>query len=111
MSTNNRDTDKVPIYELGFAFHAGNGSSSNIAIHCGAFDSNVSNSLVFKSTSLLTEAKWETLSRLVIELFDPDALVVTSHNHIEKKGGGKPIDVGGMFTYRKGGVLQQHPFA
>lgn len=108
LRTNNRDTDKTPIVELGFGFSAWNGDDSNISIHAGAYSSFVSNSLVLTVEESLSEAEWRGLCEAVISSFDPDDLVVTSHDYMKRHGDGTPIETGGVFTYKRGGVLIKH---
>lgn len=110
LNTNKRDTDKTPIVELGFDFHAWNGGSSSVAIRAGVFSSLVSNGFVLKVSESLSEPQWRSLCELAVSTLDPDELVVTSHDYIERHGGGTPTEAGGWFTYRRGGDLTRHEF-
>lgn len=108
LSTNNRDTDRTPIVELGFGFHAWNGSSSSVAIYIGAYEPRIPNSLLLTVDESISESEWRRLSEISISIFDPDDLVVTSHDYMKKHGDGTPIEVGGLFTYKRGSVLTRH---
>lgn len=110
LKTNNRDIDKTPIVELGFSFNAWNGKDANISIHIGAYDSPMPNSVVLRPSGSESEGTWRQLCELAVSVFDPDELVVTSHDYIERHGGGMPTEAGGWFTYRRGGSLLQHDY-
>jgi len=69
----------------------------------------VGNSVVLKlgSEGRLSESAYRTIIEEIVRAFDPDHAVVTSHEYIARAGATMPWEAG-IFTYTRGGTVQQH---
>ena len=55
----------------------------------------------------LTDNSYRTIMEQMVRAFDPDHAVVTSHEYIGRAGATMPWEAG-LFTYTRGGTVQQH---
>lgn len=111
LKSNNRDDNGMAIEELGFSFGAWNGRdvmSASLSVRCGAFSNVVGNAVVLSlpdSEAPPAEADRvlfrSTMEKMLVA-FDPDTIVLTSTEFLNRLGGGTPVDVGGWVVYRRG---------
>jgi len=112
LRVNRRDLDHKPIPELGFKLGIWNGKSASFSATVGAYSPYTSNRTVLSFSETPNELKendWKNLLEAMIQSFDPDHAVVTSHEYLERVGAPKTTDAG-WFTYERGGEIRQHPF-
>lgn len=82
LRTNNRDTDKSPILELGWSFSAWNGNldqSASVMVHCGCYSQRVGNSVVLHVPRQPVEqlpTLPEALAGILIEVWEPESAVL-----------------------------------
>lgn len=108
LRTNNRDTDGQPIPELGFSIGVWNGKhelSASFSASCGGWSNLVKNSAVLDFDSSWNENNFLSQDRMrevlveFIRAFEPDVAVVTSHEYLDRAGGGAPWEAGGWLVY------------
>lgn len=117
LSTNNRDIDDEPILELGFGFSTWNGKTASFSGTLGGFSRTLSNVVLLRVSEHggigipLDGAAWRLLVEQAVEAFEPDSVIVTNHDFLDRQGGGTPEQLGGWLVYRRGsGVIVENPF-
>lgn len=117
LKTNNRDTDRKPIPELGFSLGAWNGdndSPASLSITSGCYEERVRNAVLlsFQAPPPSDDAARGALRRLVeksVAAWDPDHAVATSTEFLDRKGARIPWEIGWV-TYQRGGTIEIHPY-
>lgn len=113
LKTNRRDADGSEISELGFSIGLWNGSDVlpvSFSATCGACTKYVKNSVMLELPADINVGAEESLRPQqvrelladIIAAFDPDTAVVTSHEYIDRAGGGAPWEAGGWLVYQRG---------
>jgi hypothetical protein len=112
LRANQRDTDGEPIADLGFHFGAWNGKEASFSATIGAWNRIVANAVVLNlgGDDELSASAYRALVEAVIEVFDPDHAVVTSHHLLELVEAKHPWEAG-LFTYERGCEIEEHPVA
>lgn len=114
LRTNNRDTDGLPILELGFRMGVWNGNTqlaASFSATCGGYSDVVKNRVVLDfdpscDLGLLSTERMRAILVDFIEAFDPDKAVVTSLEYMDHAGVKDPCDAGWLMYDRKRGVDQ-----
>jgi len=107
MRANKRDSDGLPIYDLGFSLGLWNGSNSfpcSFNVACGAYSEFVKNSVVLQfpeNNNILPYSEIRRCLVAIVSVLDPDFALVTSHEYIDHNGGGAPWDAGGWLVYKR----------
>lgn len=116
LDTNNNDVDGQPIVDLGFSLGCYTETEPEegvvrIDATLGVFTPLIPNSILLKMRKpvIADVDLWEKIAATTIWIFNPDDVVITSDAYVEKRGGGRPREVGGWFTYKKGGEIIQNP--
>lgn len=110
LMTNNRDTDRTPIVELGYDLDVWNGNlkqPASLSINCGVFSSLVYNNALL-NLPILEELEnfhlesFQKLLNVMVEVWDPDHAVATSLQLLAESNGAMPWECDSWFKYRKG---------
>ena len=112
LSVNRGDQDHQPISDLGFRFAVWNGSKASFSATLGAWNPHVRNAVVFdvgNGDERHSPDWFRTVLNGIVRTFDPEHAVVTSDAYLAKRGALNPWDAG-MFTYHRGGTVEEHPF-
>lgn len=114
LRTNNRDTDSLPIVELGFRIGVWNGNTqlaASFSATCGGYSDVVKNRVVLDfdpswDAGLLSSERMRSILTDFIEAFDPEKAVVTSLEYMDRAGVNAPWDAGWLMYEGKRGVDQ-----
>lgn len=111
LSSNRQDADHQPIPDLGFRFAVWNGASASFSATIGSWNQHVRNTVVLDlgDDDQYSEGWYRAVLEEMIRIFDPDHGVVTSDAHLVKRGALHPWEAG-VFTYRRGGIVEAHSF-
>lgn len=110
LKSNRRDTDRQPIPDLGYSLGAWNGRNISLSATIGGWSQHVGNAVVLNlGDERRGEVSYRPIMEIIVRAFDPDHAVVTNHEYIGRAGATKPWE-GGLFTYHRGGVIEQHTF-
>lgn len=109
LNPNRRDADRQPIVDLGFRFSAWNGGNASFSATIGSWNQHVRNAVVLDlgREDQQTPSFYRALMEEMVRAFDPDHAVVTSHEYIARAGATMPWEAG-IFTYTRGGPVEQH---
>ncbi len=109
LNPNRRDVDQEPIPDLGFRFAAWNGANASFSVTIGCWNQHLRNAAVLDlgADDRQTEDFYRVLIEEMVQAFNPDHAVVTSDDYIRKAGVIMPWEAG-VFTYTRGGIVQQH---
>jgi hypothetical protein len=109
---NRRDADHQPIPDLGYSLGTWNGRDVSFSATIGCWNEHVGNAVVLDlgAETQIGESSYRRIVEAIVSAFDPDHAVVTSHELLARAGVTKPWEAG-LFTYRRGGGIEQHTFA
>lgn len=109
LKPNRGDFDRQPIAELGYSLNAWNGANASFSATIGCWSEHVGNAVVLNlgAEEQLSEGTYRTIMEEMVRAFDPDHAVVTSHEYMARAGATMPWEAG-LFTYTRGGTVQQH---
>ncbi|MEO0593840.1 MAG: Imm52 family immunity protein [Myxococcota bacterium] len=109
LNPNHRDADRQPISDLGLRFSAWNGANASFSVTIGSWNKHVRNAAVLDlgDDDQQTAGFYRALLTELVRAFEPDHAVVASHDDSARTGATMPWEAG-MFTYTRGGTVQQH---
>lgn len=117
-TTNNRDSDRTPILELGYSFSAWNGNHAmpaSFAMTCGCYSRRVKNCATLALPGIASAdadaiEEFGHLLELLVKAWEPDFGVATTMQTFAK-----PLvsveTVKGWFVYHTGGSVRRTPFS
>lgn len=112
LEVNRRDVGAGVLSELGFNLGVWNGADASLAATMGASSPHIANSVVLTFLSApeaFDKEKWRRLLAAAVSATDSDHAVVTSMEHLAQSGATHPWEAG-LFTYHRGGSIEEHPF-
>lgn len=111
MRRNRSDSDGSVIERLGWSLSLWNGAEVSLSCCVGLYAPRLMNSVVVsfgpRAKSPTDEQQKATLEAM-IQLFDPDHAVATSHRILDAAGAERPWEAGSLI-YQRGGDLRSYP--
>ncbi len=111
LQAHHRDFGGGLIQELGFSLMLWNGGRVSVSVRAGGYSKHVGNSAVLSfenDPNQLDESGRRRVLDAMIEAFDPDHGIVTSHEYLNHMGVSNPWEAGWL-TYERGGEVKEHP--